>query len=374
MTDLKTYFKDFLYEIRLTPDQVKDLKNEHENLRQLLKEDEQLSKIIVDTFLQGSYRRSTIIRPKNQEDNPDVDVVVVTNLDKDSYTPSEALEMFEPFLKEHYKDKYRVQGRSLGICLENVDLDLVVTAIPSESEKDIGDMLEKSGIFSDLNIEDVENEMINFSSRSTFKSAKKIKTFFKAIKNSPDWKDEPLYIPDRDAGNWERTHPLEQIRWTDEKNELTNKHYINVVKALKWWRKEKHPDTDQPKSYPLEHFIGFCCPNNIDSVAEGVTLTLEQIRDYHTDKPELSDHGVPDHDVFARISPEEYQRFYIQVKGAATIARHALDSADKKESIEKWKELFGDKFPPYRNNKNSKSGGFKRRVNKTSNMPGGKFS
>ena len=369
--ELKTYFTDFLQDIRLTTDQVKDLKNEHEKLRDLLKNDEKLSDIIVDTFLQGSYRRSTIIKPKDENDKPDVDVVVATTLDK-SCSPKKVLEKFEPFLKKNYNDKYEIQRRSLGISLDTVDLDLVVTAVPSGSEKNIVDILEKSGISSNLSIEDIEKEMINSSSGNMFKSAQKIKTFFE-IKKSAKWKDEPLYIPDYEANVWDETDPLEQIRWTFEKNDKTNGHYVNVVKALKWWRKEKYPEAKHPKSYPLEHFIGDCCPDDIESVAEGVTRTLKEIVDNHKTKPYLKDRGVPDHDVFGKLSYAEYEKFYSQVCEAAEISKEALNSDDKKESITKWRELFGEEFPPYKENKNIKSGGFKR-TEKTSNLPGGKFA
>ncbi len=77
-------------------------------------------------------------------------------------------------------------------------------------------------------------------------------------------------IMNREAEKWDKTHPLEQIRWTAEKNRNCNTHYVNVVKALKWWRKTQYPDMKHPKSYPLEHFIGDCCPDGITSVAEGV--------------------------------------------------------------------------------------------------------
>src|SRR5579859_2240800 len=51
----------------------------------------------------------------------------------------------------------------------------------------------------------------------------------------PQWKTEPLYIPSRDLGSWEATDPLAQFRWTWDKNRATSGHYVNVVKALKWW-------------------------------------------------------------------------------------------------------------------------------------------
>ena len=81
-----------------------------------------------------------------------------------------------------------------------------------------------------------------------------------------------MLIPDREAEKWDKTHPLEQIRWTVEKNKNCNTHYINVVKALKWWRKTQYPDMKHPKSYPLEHFIGDCCPDDIKSVEDGYCI------------------------------------------------------------------------------------------------------
>ncbi len=114
----------------------------------------------------------------------------------------------------------------------------------------------------------------------------------------PAWKSQPLRIPDREAGKWEDTHPIEQIRWTWAKSKDTNGHYVNVVKAIKWWRKLKVLKPKYPKSYPLEHMIGDCCPFGIGSVAKGVTLTLENMETAYRpwvtlgQVPHLPDRGV----------------------------------------------------------------------------------
>lgn len=79
MSTVPSYFKDFLSNIRLSDNQVSDLKTGHTTLRKRLEADETLSKIIVSTFLQGSYRRSTAVKPKNGNKS-DVDVIVVTKL------------------------------------------------------------------------------------------------------------------------------------------------------------------------------------------------------------------------------------------------------------------------------------------------------
>jgi len=359
--ELPSYFKDFLTEIRLTPNQLQDLITGHKTLRKRLKEDDNLSKIIVSTFLQGSYSRFTAVRPKRGK-RSDVDVIVVTKLDKDEYDPEDALNLFVPFLEKHYPGNYRIQGRSIGICLSYVDLDLVVTAAPSESEEGL---LKKMEELFELSSEDIileDKDLIKSNLDETF-----------ALKqDSPQWKSEPLYIPDREVNKWQETHPLEQIRWTLKKNKITDGHYVNVVKALKWWRKEKYPDSGHPKSYPLEHFIGDCCPDDITSVACGITLTLEKIVSNYKKKPFLKDRGVPDHDVFGRLSPEEYDEFYSQVCDAAIIARNALNSENIIESAIKWKELFGNKFPdPPQNSQNSS---YQERTRKSETSKKGRFA
>jgi hypothetical protein len=359
---LPTYFSDFLRNIRLTPSQINDLITGHTTLRDRLNKDETLSKIIVSTFLQGSYRRSTAIRPKNEQ-RSDVDVIVVTRLSQDEYTPEQAMKVFEPFLEKYYAGKYRYQGRSIGIELSYVDLDLVITSAPSEAEEGI---LQSKDLLNTYSLEDYEEISKSESTSIPF--------FLSENATEPEWKTSPLLIPDRNVEKWVKTHPLEQIRWTWNKNAKCNNHYVNVVKALKWWKRINDPDNN-PKSYPLEHLIGQSCPDAIESVAEGVTFTLEYIVDNYKEKPFLSDHGVPEHDVLGRVTDEEYEAFYEKVKDAAIIARKALDAETVEESAEEWRKLFGNKFPepPKRSTNSSNStgsqGGFTTRTDKT--IPGG---
>lgn len=201
MSTAPSYFKDFLSNIRLSDNQVKDLKTGHTTLRRRLEEDETLSKIIISTFLQGSYRRSTAVKPKNGNKS-DVDVIVVTKLDSKEYTPEEALDLFVPFLEKYYKDKYRIQGRSIGISLSYVDLDIVPTSAPSESETGV---LQDEAIISEYTIEDFQQKLLTKSfNNDLLESAYNI--FYKSD-NEPQWKFEPLLIPDREAEKWDKhTH------------------------------------------------------------------------------------------------------------------------------------------------------------------------
>ena len=333
---MKTYFDDFLKNIRLSEEQKKALVDAHTELRDNLNADASLSNLLVSTFLQGSYTRATIIKPAAGQSS-DVDVVVVTNISEEEYTPAEALDLFLGFLKEHYPDQYERQGRSWGIHLGKADIDLVPTSAPSEALSESAAI--RNAVFSSLDIETLSNP----DALSKAYGSRTISTL-DALIESDDWRGEPLRIPDREANVWESTDPLSQISWTIEKNAKCSGHYINVVKAIKWWWRTQHPDKKYPKGYPLEHLIGDCCPDGIESVAEGVVTTFEAIAKMGPSKPVLPDRGLSN-DVMARISQADYAVFHRCIVDAAMLAREAFDAEDAYTASKKWQDLFGNEFP-----------------------------
>lgn len=384
---LNSFFKDFLSEIRPGENHIEDYKRGHKTLRDRLCDDAVLKEIIVSTFLQGSFRRATAVRPHSGK-RADVDVVVVTKLSREKYSnPQDAMDIFVPFLDKYYPDKYEFNARSIRIRLSYVDLDLVITSAPSESE--IG-ILESASVTADITPEDFfELQTAGVRSLELNRAYKEAFSFWEKASAEPGWKTEPLYIPDREMKIWEQTHPIAQIEWTWAKNKSTNGHFVNVVKSLKWWRRVVHSDTKYPKGYPVEHIIGDYCPDDIDSVAEGVTITLENIvnrfryEGMNNITPFLSDRGVPTHNVFGRLSGEDFGVFYAQVIEAAKIARRALDLENVSESAAEWQKLFGSKFPHAGSGSgnnlnddgggNSPSGGYSPRENR-STIGGGRFA
>lgn len=348
---IDSYFSDFLSDIRLTSSQNEALKSAHKTLRSQLNEDKDLKTIIVSTFLQGSYRRATAVQPQNGK-KVDVDVILVTNLDSNGLTPQQAINKFIPFVKKHYNEKYEPQGRSICIELPEVDMDVVITAAPSEADITV---LKSRSVTSDLMLEDFTTKYEWRLSKGWSEPGLQSGNIYlpESVRNEPEWKTSPLLIPDRDVKEWFPTHPLEQIRWTRDKNKNTNGHYVNVVKALKWWRTLRLTNLKYPKGYPIEHMIGDCCPDNITSVAEGVCKTMEaiiakyQLQQLLGTTPVLPDRGVPTHNVWKRVSPDDFAEFYESVKEYSKIAREAFDADKLKTQVTKWRELFGEKFPPY---------------------------
>lgn len=347
MTAATTAFDTFLENIRLTEELRKASQDAHTDLRAKLLADDILNPIFVSMFLQGSYARHTGTRPHGEDTHVDVDLVVVTNLvasPAGPWTPAAVLELFRPFLDREYPDQWEPHDRSMLISPigSPVTMDLVVTAAPSEALQKFFESHRESG-----------SPSLQIEARGDRTSQEPLafrESFDRLTKAAGEgWREEPLLIPSRDLKEWIQTHPLEQIRWTTEKNAVTDGQYVNVVKALKWWRK-LNPEGKYPKAYPLEHFIGNNCPDGITSVAEGVTRVLETIRNtqqpwqFPSGVPVLPDRGVPTN-VFRRIKPDQYRTFHDLVSQAAVAAREALNAETNNESVTRWHEIFGDEFP-----------------------------
>jgi hypothetical protein len=351
MTTLPTLFETFLSDIRPQHKHNDAYKEGHETLRDHLQTDDDIDEFYVADFLQGSYRRWTALRPQEGEKS-DVDVVFVSDLSSDLDTDV-ALRKCEPFLEEHYEGQWEPNSHSYKIEEEEVEIDLVLTAAPSEATREAVKSLSSLDVGTALTPDNLSTvaEALNMS-----------------VDGDDEWKDEPLKIPHRDENEWENTHPLATIAFTVNKNDITDGHYVNVVKATKWWRRTKTPDVEGPTSYPLEHIVGQCCPHDIDSVAEGVTRTLEELTQrFKTEAmaeetPVLPAHGLPrnpENDVLKQIDGDDFAAFYDEAEDAAALARTALDEEDKETSRDYWYQLFGEKFPQFGSDDDSGDGGEK---------------
>ncbi|WP_378942670.1 hypothetical protein [Mesorhizobium sp. ANAO-SY3R2] len=353
--ELKPQFREFLTSIRPTDKQKEDWRTGSSTLRTRLANDEELGPQIVATFLQGSVRRATAIRPHGDK-RPDVDVVVVTNIDPTKTTPDKAMNRFIPFLDKFYKDKWRPQGRSFGIEMSYVDIDLVVTALPPDQQsRNLMENLYRSQSVSSLSTLDEQPDW-RLNQNWVPRDLNSLNAQFgqPLVEDAPasEWKPNPLFLPDRDVGTWGRTHPLAQIQWTAAKNRACNGHYVDIVRSLKWWRQTNTESLPKyPKGYPLEHMIGYSVQDSVPSVASGLVQVLEQMTEQWAlaaeigPVPTLSDHGVPEHNVLKRLSSEDFKAFHKAVGNAASIARDALDSDDAQESGKLWQRLFGSRFP-----------------------------
>ncbi len=356
--ELSTYFDDFLTHIAPTPEQKQVMLQAHKELRERIMTDSSLKKILITTFIQGSHRRFTANR--GNKDHPcDVDVVAVTNLPRGTATATHALSLFEPFLNAHYSGQYSPQDRSWCIEInDEVKLDLVPTSEPDSPE------LRKSVSAEALTEWNAEH---GFSRVQAAGARSLADLILEDAERDQDYdKSAPLWIPDRERMVWEQTHPLAVIGWTARKNKRTNGHFIRVVRAIKWWRREMQPLPKYPKGYPLEHLVGDCCPDGTTSVARGVADTFAAIGSRFASHaaqgttPTLLPRGISDPrvNVLKRVSGADFAGFHARVTEAARHAANALDAKDTRTSAQLWRALFGPDFPAPPSDGGGGPGGF----------------
>lgn len=353
--ELKPQFKEFLASIRPTEAQKENWRTSSSTLRDRLRQDDKLKNIVVSSFLQGSVRRSTAVRPLGDK-RPDVDIVVVTNIDSNVESARDAMDRFIPFLDKWYPGKWRPQGRSFGIEMSLVDMDLVITAMPADREsRAFMERLYRSHAVETLaTLEESRDWRLNEDWRLAQPNAFGEPVFGVLLEDAPreKWQPNPLWLPDREVDGWGRTHPLAQIQWTAAKNRANDGNYVDIVRAVKWWRQTNSDDLPKyPKGYPLEHMVGHVLNDGAVSIAQGLVQVFEAMRDHWAHlaatgtKPVLSDHGVPEHDVLRRLDAADFKAFHSAASNAAGIARVALECEDAQECAELWRKLLGSRFP-----------------------------
>lgn len=288
-------FIDLLKDIEPAPSTVDACSSAHRTLRTALEEDETFGKLHEHTFLSGSYRRDTAIRPAYIDSvlqRPDVDIIVVTNHTKDD-APKDVLDALEKALRAAGYASIKVNRRSIAVTLKGVDMDVVPV------------------------IEDGDSYL----------------------------------IPDIDLKEWLKTDPPSHTQWTIDVNKEANGRFKPLVKLVKWWRRYHLWDLRRPKGFILECLVAKHMDYFQDKHEPLFVAWLEAVRDAHAldvlleRVPFLEDPGVPGSNVFSNVTFEEFKRFYDTVKAQAELARKAVNETDDDKQLELWRKVFGPRFP-----------------------------
>lgn len=290
--EMNSYFDGLLASIEPDPNNVKLAKKSHEELRDFLAKDDEISKANPETFLSGSYARETAVN-----DIKDVDIILIIDLDRSITEPEVTLAWVEASLQKDYS-KIKRQGRSVNVINDKgFSLD-VVPATP-------------------------------ISSRSG-----------------------PLWIPDREAKAWVATHPKAQIAFSTERNKATEGCYVPLIKIIKYWRDRLSSEGARPNSYIIESLLAQCLISEPSSYGDAVKNIFSHIyftyQSYLTAEsvPNISDPGYSSVNVAKRWEFEEFSAFMAEIKNGYSTAKEALESKDEAESIKLWRKLFGTKFSP----------------------------
>ncbi|MFX0195987.1 MAG: hypothetical protein ACFFCW_07685 [Candidatus Hodarchaeota archaeon] len=290
--ELNSYFRGLLVNIEPGPEVVQTAKESHEELRNILEDDEQISQADPETYLSGSYARDTAI-----DDIKDVDIIMTINLDHSITSPDVVVAWLQASLQKYYSEVLP-QGRSVRVT---TDTGFHLDVVPADP----------------------------ISRR-----------------------DGPIWIPDREAKEWVTSHPKGQITFASDRNKATAGYYKPVIKIMKFWRDRLSSSEARVKSYILESLVAGFLVTEPSSYAHAVVYVLQDIIQKYSAHlnsamvPKIPDPGYPVTNVAKRWEFREFSAFLAAVKSSYKIAKAALDSANEDESIQLWRRLFGPKFMP----------------------------
>lgn len=266
----------------------------HARLRERIRTDRQFEKHHIETFLGGSYRRRTAIRPLK-----DVDIFVILAGDERNLPPRLALKRLKSVLDRHYAAKTFPQRRSIRVDYDRFSLDVVPVLAPAGAER-------------------------------------------------------PLLVPDRELERWLPTHPKGHIRWVESLNASDRWRpagsFVPLVKLIKAWRRCQLPDLRHPKGFALECWIGDIDPAG-DSWGERIVSTLSGLSRRPLASlllgsgPLIRDPGVPHNRISTIGDRAEFMEFRRVARDSLQIARSAVRAKSPQRSAELWRRLFGPTFP-----------------------------
>ena len=294
---IQTQFREFLTDIEPSPTTKKRAQNAHTRLRDFIRRHETFKQHHEGTFLSGSYKRDTAIRPETKdgdEERPDVDIIVITNHSLDD-APSDVVGLLYDTLSDKY-DNLRKQARSVGVFTSTADMDIVPII-------------------------------------------------------APDGMDGTLYIPDRQLEEWLETNPPAHSTWTTEMNAASERRFKPLVKLAKWWRRENPTISKRPKGFMIECIVAECMDFGETQYAELFLSMLETIESRYSTYvsldmvPFIEDPGVPGNSVLSSMTISAFKGFYNKAATCAEIGRRALDAGDTEEGLLLWRDVFGSRFP-----------------------------
>ena len=299
---IQTQFTKFLHDIEPSSTTKRNAGAAQRALRKFLREHDVFKEFHVDTFLSGSYKRDTAIRPRiidGEETKPDVDIIVVMNCTQ-SDDPGAVINLLRTVLKDNkdYRFKQPPNTRSVGVLTANVDMDVVPIIAPQGMEG-------------------------------------------------------TLYIPDRKLESWLETNPPRHTSWTTEVNDASEGQFKPLVKLVKWWRRENPTVSKRPKGFVIECIVAGCMDyyeTQYDELFVGVLENIVNRYAWAIDArvvPYIDDPGVPGNSVTDGMTFAAFEGFYSKVRAHAALGRRAQEEQqrDAEKALKIWRQILGSRFP-----------------------------
>ena len=284
-TTIKQGFEQLRENLEITGLQEETVSIRQQNVRDVVESEMD----VIDSFLTGSYRRSTMIAPLTEAD---VDVFVV--LDPKHYSVNgqqSLLDEVKRALRKTYTRTPEISpnGQAVTIRFEDFKVDVV----PGFNRQGGG-----------------------------------------------------FLIPDAQSKRWISTDPQKHVELWSASNKAHNGDLVPLIKMIKCWNKAH---SALLRSFHLECMVREILTNvTISNFSSGSRYVFRQAKDkIQTAVYDPSGYGG---DVGSSLSLKDKQAAAVGLNAAYNLALEAeqLESIGKtKDSYEKWQKVFGGLFPAY---------------------------
>ena len=292
---IKEYFDNLLDSISLKfGDEECDFIQKKQNaLREKMREVLPLE----DDFLTGSYKRRTILKPKNKDDKIDVDVFVAFN--NEEYGETALADLREMVVEALHSIKE--QNPALGI-----------TFIDDQQRRSVGVQFGRN-----FQIDIVPAVQIE--------------------------KDVLYKIFDRRTHDAIKSNPKLHGSMLTKANEKNNNLLVPLVRVLKAWKRVK---CDYVKSFHIELMAVTIFQNTaIKSISEGLGIFFESAGDYFKEKclkDPANDEVFVDEYLDRDGNRDKIHSLVKKEEGVARNARKKERGGDDDGAIAEWRKLFSD--------------------------------
>ena len=295
-------FNEFITDITPSPTTNTRSALAHNAVRDALTSDEIYKDDVVRTFLGGSYKRKTAIRPvtnSGDTERPDVDIYVVVNGMAWSSSP-------EDLISALYSALNRNRG-ALGITkIKRNRCSIAIST--AKADMDVSPLLERES-------------------------------------------DGYYRIGNRNTGEWYRTEPEAHTTWSAGVNSDAAMRFNPMVKILKWSRREFPTKNKHPKSIALEALVAKHMSRTETHYGQLLHDTFEGIIDAYSLNsllgtcPSVDDPAIDDGNLLAGVSGEAFSAFYDKINYFRDEAAKALVADDQDTATKHWRRILGGRFP-----------------------------
>lgn len=304
MLKLNWYFDELKSAIEPDTKYKEHAQKADDPVREYLCSDASFSNYYANSFLYGSYARSTAIG-----NIKDVDIVIICNYSNYS-SPLTLLNKLRESLDGLYGNA------NLGDQRRSIRVDDPLPDIPnSELTLDVIPAIYQNG------------------------------------------SDGPLWVPDREKREWTASHPRGHMAYTTGLNSRSNQgRFVPLAKMMKWWWKHqfqiKQPWVEsfkrKPKGFWIETMTGQFVDLSKDSYPELIVSVYENafgnFRKFRNDYriPNLADPALTGKTIKTSITEDEFAFFLDTLEESLAIAREAANTTSESRAAELWQTIFGD--------------------------------